>query len=234
MKRNALEVVVTRLDAGPNQVRAVIPLLSNIERERASRFAFERDRRRFVIARGQLRQLLGVRLGVAPHAVQLVYGQRGKPALAAALAGSGLRFNLSRCGGVAVYAFAYDREIGVDVEEVRVMPDADDIVAQMFSPRESAAYFALSPHDRPLGFFQCWTRKEAFIKALGDGLYHPLDRFDVSLAPGAPARILRVENTAAGECPWTLHSFSPGAGLIGAVVVQKKRAQDAIDEYCAA
>ena len=222
MECDALEVVVTRLDVKPNLVRAAVPLLSNVERERASRFAFERDCGRFVIARGRLRQLLGVRLGVAPDAVQLSYGPRGKPALAAAFAGSGLRFNVSRSGDVAVYAFAYDREIGVDVEQVRVMPDADAIVEQMFSLRENAAYFALSPYDRPLGFFQCWTRKEAFIKALGDGLYYPLDRFDVSLAPGEPARILRVESTAAGDCPWTLHSFSPGAGLIGALVIQNR------------
>jgi 4'-phosphopantetheinyl transferase len=233
MECDAPEVVVTRLDVGPNLVRAVVPLLSNVERERARRFAFERDRRRFVIARAQLRQLLGVRLGTAPEAVQLVYGPRGKPALAAPFTGSGVRFNVSRSGDVAVFAFAYDREVGVDVEEVRVIPDADTIVAQMFSPREKADYFALSPRDRALGFFQCWTRKEAFIKALGDGLYHPLDRFDVSLAPGDPARILRVEGTPAGDCPWTLHSFSPGAGLIGALVMQK-RAQDAIDEHTAA
>jgi 4'-phosphopantetheinyl transferase len=233
MKCDAFEVVVTRLDAGAHEVRAAVPLLSKVERERASRFAFERDRRRFVIARARLRQLLGVRLGIAPDAVQLVYGLRGKPALAATFAGSGLRFNLSRSGDVAVYAFAYDREIGVDVEAVRVMPDADAIVAQMFSRRENVAYFALAPHDRPLGFFQCWTRKEAFIKALGDGLYYPLDRFDVSLAPDEPARILRVERTAADDCQWTLHSFSPGTGLIGAVVVQK-RAQEMIDEHRAA
>ena len=227
MACDALEVVVTRLDVGPDVARAVVPLLSNVERERARRFAFERDRHRFVIARGRLRQLLGGRLNVAPDSVQLVYGPRGKPALARAFAGSGLRFNVSRSGEVAVYAFAYDREIGVDVEEVRVLPDADAIAAQMFSPRESAAYFALSPRHRPLGFFHCWTRKEAFVKALGDGLYYPLDRFDVSLAPGEPARILRVESTAGDDCPWTLHTFSPGAGLAGAVVVQK-RAQESM------
>jgi len=233
VKCDALDVVVTRLDTGPDSARAVLPLLSNVERDRASRFAFERDRRRFVIARGRLRQLLGVRLNVAPESVQLVYGPRGKPALAAAFAGSGLRFNSSRSGEVAAYAFAYDREIGVDVEHVRVIPDADAISAQMFSPRENAAYLALSPHHRPLGFFQCWTRKEAFIKALGLGLYYPLDRFDVSLAPGDPARILRVESTAGDECPWALYSFSPGAGLIGAVVVQK-RAMQTLDEHSAA
>jgi len=229
---NALEIVVTQLDVRPNAARAAVRLLSNVERERASRFAFERDRCRFVIARARLRQLLGVRLDAAPDSIQLVYGPYGKPALAPAFAGSGLRFNVSRCEDVAVYAFARDREIGVDVEKVRTMRDADDIVTHMFSPVENETYFALSPRDRPLAFFQCWTRKEAFVKALGDGLHYPLDRFDVSLAPGEPARILRVERTLAGDCPWTLHSFSPGAGLIGAVVVQK-RAQEMFDAHAA-
>ena len=230
---NALEVIVTHLDVRRNAVRAAVSLLSNVERERARRFAFERDRCRFVIARARLRQMLGARLDVAPESVQLVYGPYGKPALGPAFAGSGLRFNVSRCEDVVVYAFARDREIGVDVEKLRTMPDADDIVAQMFSLAENEAYFALSLRDRPLAFFQCWTRKEAFIKALGDGLHYPLDRFDVSLSPDEPARILRVERTAAGACPWTLHSFSPGAGLIGAVVVQK-HAQETIDEQRAA
>src|SRR5207248_9208731 len=86
---------------------------------------------------------------------------------------------------VAVYALSSRREVGVDVEAVRTLPDADDVAARWFSPREYATYRALEPGDRALGFFQCWTRKEAFIKALGDGLFHPLDRFDVSLAPAA-------------------------------------------------
>jgi 4'-phosphopantetheinyl transferase len=219
---DALDVVVTRLDEGIDVARAMAPLLSHVEQERASQFALERDRSRFVIARGRLRQLLGVRLNVAPRSVQLVYGPRGKPALGPTFAGSGLRFNISRSADVAAYAFARGREIGVDVEHVRTIPDADDIVAHMFSPRENVAYFALSPRDRTLAFFNGWTRKEAFIKALGDGLSYPLDRFDVSLSPREPARILRVERTDGDDCPWTLHSFSPGAGLIGALVIQNR------------
>jgi 4'-phosphopantetheinyl transferase len=165
--------------------------------------------------------LLGARLGVRPDLVELVYGERGKPALARAFADSGLRFNVSHADDVAVYALSAGREIGIDVEAVRAVPDADAIVAHMFSRRENEAYRALDPRDKPLGFFCCWTRKEAYIKALGDGLYHRLDCFDVSLAPGEPARILRVEGTPGDRCGWTLHSFVPGPGLIGAVVVRQ-------------
>jgi 4'-phosphopantetheinyl transferase len=218
---HTIEVVVTRLDVGSDSVHTLGALLSAGERQRASRSAFDRDRRRFIVARARLRQLLGARLGVRPDSVEMVYGERGKPALARAFADSGLRFNVSHSDEVAVYAFAAGREIGVDVEIVRVVPDADIIAARMFSRRESEAYRTLDPRDKPLGFFSCWTRKEAFIKALGDGLYHRLGCFDVSLAPYEPARILRVDSTPGDRCGWTLHSFMPGPGLIGAVVVQR-------------
>ncbi len=134
---------------------------------------------------------------------------------------SNLRFNCSHSDDVAAYAFSPGREIGIDIESVRTIHDAEDIAARFFSRREYEAYLALEPRDRPLGFFNCWTRKEAFVKALGDGLDYPLDRFDVTLAPGEPAKILRVENTPGDHCGWTLHSFVPGPGLIGALVVQK-------------
>ncbi|MGZ8849422.1 MAG: 4'-phosphopantetheinyl transferase family protein, partial [Thermoanaerobaculia bacterium] len=98
--------------------------------------------------------------------------------------------------------------------------DADDIAARSFSRRENEAYQALDPRDRPLGFFNCWTRKEAFIKAVGDGLHHPLDRFDVSLAPGQPAKILRVGNTHGDDCGWRMESFSPAPGFVAAVVTE--------------
>jgi 4'-phosphopantetheinyl transferase len=219
--RDPFEIAVFRLDMGPEAVRASAAMLSGAERQRASRFAFNHDRRRFIVARAQLRRLLAARLGVRPESVELVYGSRGKPALSRCFADSDLRFNVSHSGDVAVYAFALGREIGVDVEAIRVICDADDVAARFFSRCEYEAYCALDRSDRPLGFFNCWTRKEAFIKALGDGLYHPLDRFDVSLTPGEPANILRVESTPGEDCKWTLHSFVPEPGFIGAVVVQK-------------
>jgi 4'-phosphopantetheinyl transferase len=154
-----------------------------------------------------------------------VYGERGKPALARGYAGSDLRFNVSHSDDVAVYAFSSGHEIGVDVEAVRAMPDGDDIAARFFSRCENETYLALNARDRPLGFFNCWTRKEAFIKALGDGLYHPLDSFDVSLAPGEPARIRRVESTSGDDCGWRMESFSPAPGFVGAVVIESGRRQ---------
>ncbi len=158
-----------------------------------------------------------------PDAIELSYGARGKPALAPHSAAADLRFNLAHCDEVAVYAFSYGREVGVDVEAVRLLEDADDMAARFFSAREKTAYLALDPRDRPLGFFNCWTRKEAFIKALGDGLYYPLDRFDVSLAPGEPARLLRVEGTPGDRCGWFLDGFAPAPGHVAAIAGERAR-----------
>lgn len=228
---DAIEVVVTRLDVRLEAVCASAALLSDAERQRANRFAFDRDRRRFTFARARLRQLLAARLGMRPESVELTYGEHGKPSLARRCADSDLRFNVSHSDDVAVYAFALGREVGIDVETVRAIRDADHIAARFFSRRENEVYRVLDPRDKPLGFFNCWTRKEAFIKALGDGLYHPLDRFDVSLAPGEPAGILRVEGTPGDACGWALHSFLPGPGLIGAIVVRKV-ADDLASKAC--
>ena len=214
------EATVIRLEENFEEIRALRKLLSDTERRRADHFAFDRDRNRFIVARARLRELLATRLSVPPESVELTYGVHGKPALARRFADSDLRFNVSHSDDVAVYAFSFGREIGIDIEVVRSIPDADDIAARYFSRRENEAYLALDPTDKPLGFFYCWTRKEAFIKAIGDGLFHPLDSFDVSLAPGDPAQILRVKDMPGSECGWYLNSFSPIPGLIAAVVTE--------------
>jgi 4'-phosphopantetheinyl transferase len=214
----AAEIVVSGLDVAPQSVRTLSACLSADERQRAERFMFDRDRDRFIVARARLRQLLAARLDVRPESVELVYGHHGKPALGGRFADSGWRFNVSHSGQFAVHALSRSREIGVDIEAVRALRDSDDIAARFFSPRENAAYQALDPRDKPIGFFNCWTRKEAFIKALGDGLYHPLDRFDVSLTPGEPARILRVGDTPGEACGWRLESFFPAPGFVAALV----------------
>src|SRR5882762_6766568 len=209
------EIVVFRLDMEPEAVRVSAALLSDAERQRASRFAFDHDCRRFIAARAQLRRLLAARLEVRPESVELVYGPRGKPALSRRFEDSDLRFNVSHCEDVAVYAFALGREIGIDVEAIGVIRDADDIAARFFSSCEYEAYCALDRCDRPLGFFSCWTRKEAFIKALGEGIYYPLDRFDVSLTPASlrifSASRARPEKTANGRC--TALSPSPDSSV---------------------
>ena len=217
----AFELAIADLDVAPEVVRALAQLLAASERARAARFLRDRDRHRFIVARARLRQLLAARLDLRPASVEFAYGAHGKPALAAGCADSNLRFNVSHCEGLAVYAFASGREVGVDVEAVRVLQDADDIAARFFSRHEYEAYLALDPRARPLGFFNCWTRKEAFIKAIGEGLSHPLDRFDVTLAPGEPPRIVRVDGMPGERSGWTLRAFLPAPGFVAAVVVSE-------------
>jgi len=217
------EATVIRLEKNVEEIRALSKLLSDTERRRADRFAFDRDRNRFIVARANLREMLATRLSVRPESVELTYGVHGKPALSRRFADSDLRFNVSHSDDVAVYAFSLGREIGIDIEVVRSIPDADDIAARFFSRRENETYLTLDPNDKPQGFFNCWTRKEAFVKAIGDGLYHPLDSFDVSLSPGEHAKILRIKDMPGSECGWCLNSFSPLPGLITAVVTENRK-----------
>ncbi len=218
---NAIEIVTMRLDPLPEAVRALAGWLSPEERHRADRYHFDGDRRRFIVARARLRQLLARRLMTRPEAVELVYRRNGKPALARHRGVADWRFNVSHSDEIAVYAFSVGREVGIDVEAIREVHDADAIVSHFLSRREREAYMALGAAEKTLGFFNCWTRKEALIKALGEGLYQPLDSFDVSLAPGKPARILRIENTPGGDSRWCLDSFSPSPGFVAAVVSER-------------
>ena len=212
------EVVMIRLDQDPDAVRRCATLLCSEERARADRFAFDSDRRRYIVGRAELRRILSARLGVAPRSVKFTYGAFGKPVLANGLADSGVRFNLSHSGNAAVCALTTGRDIGVDLERHRVVPNAPRIAQRFFSRAERASLNALDPVDQSLGFLNCWTRKEAFIKAVGEGLSYPLESFDVSLAPGEAAEILRVGDLPGDQCGWTLHDFSTG-GLVGACVL---------------
>src|SRR5256884_2010009 len=150
---DAVEVIVARPDVGPQAVSASATLLSDRERERAGRFAFDPDRNRFIVARALLRQLLAARLGVRPEAVEPASRARGQPALAGRFATSDLRFNVSHCKDVAVYALSSRREVGVGVGAARTLPDADDVAARGVSPREYATYPAPGPGAPALGVF---------------------------------------------------------------------------------
>jgi 4'-phosphopantetheinyl transferase len=212
-----VDVVVAGLNLGSERVRASALMLSDTERLRASRFRFDRDRHRFIVARALLRRLIGIHLGVPPESVEFAYGAHGKPILAPQFADSGLNFNLSHCDDVATYAFSYGCTIGIDIEAIRVIGEADAVAARYFSRCENSMFCALDPRHRPLGFFNCWTRKEAFIKAVGNGLSMPLDHFDVSLTPGEPAKVLRVGNTPGDDSGWSLESFVPAPGYVAAI-----------------
>ena len=192
--------------------------LADDERARARCFKFERDARRFVVARSALRAVLSGYLGVAPRRLEFAYGAHGKPALAGAHASLG--FNVSHSGEVAVVAAGWQRAVGVDVEQWRALPDLAALAARVFAPPELAALGALAETERPAAFFRGWTRKEAFIKATGQGLAQPLDRFAVSLGADEPARFLDIAGDPDTLAHWSLHDLSPPAGYAGALVVE--------------
>lgn len=205
------------LDQPEDVVERLSRALSPDEQERARRFLLERVRERFVVGRGLLRAILGRYLGREPQRLRFVYGERGKPALAPAEA-TDLRFNVSHSGGVALFAVARACEVGVDVERLRPMPRAERIAERFFSPPEIEALAALPTARKVEGFFTCWTRKEAYIKARGDGLGHPLDRFAVTIAPDEPARLSAVGDGDASEVArWSLAGLPAGPGYVAAL-----------------
>jgi 4'-phosphopantetheinyl transferase len=206
------------LDDPPEPFPALEDRLSPVERERADRFRFDVDRRRFVCARGTLRRLLARQLGVSPADVPIEPDPLGKPRLAARL-GSTLRFNLSHTAGRALYAFAVGRELGVDAEAIRPLSDMDALARDVFSAAEWAEWIAVPLDQRIEAFFNCWTRKEAFVKALGRGLDFPLKSFDVSLALDRPARLLHVSPEVGSATQWSMSAWSPESGYAAALVV---------------
>ena len=194
--------------------------LSVDEVERADRFYFERDRTHFTIARGVLRAILGRVLRLEPARLRFRLNRYGKPELDIIRDAISLRFNVSHSGGLALYAVALDREVGVDVEELRAGVAFAQIAANTFSPMEYAAFRTLPPHLMMDAFFNCWTRKEAYIKARGMGLSLSLDRFDVSLVPGSPAALLRTADEPEAVRMWSLRDLTPGPGFVGAVAAE--------------
>lgn len=194
--------------------------LSDEERSRAARFLHAVHGQRFVVAHGRLRQLLAAQLGVAPQALAFQTGPHGKPELAGASANPGLQFNLSHSDGLGLVGWSWGRQIGVDVEVWRPMRDEAALVKRFFSAAEVAAWESVSASQRQEAFFNLWTRKEAYIKALGKGLSLPLDSFDVSHHSGTGARLLRPSALAAGGSQWSLAAPEAGPGLSLAVVLE--------------
>src|SRR5271156_5628092 len=202
-------------------LRRLEATLADQEKARAARFIFERDRDRYIAARGIVRDLLGQYLRCAPQSIEFVYGPHGKPALAGAALRPAICFNLSHSHGLAVLAIGREREVGIDVELIRPEFAGEEVAKRYFSAKEIAELRGLPAQLRVEGFSLCWTRKEAYIKAKGDGLQIPLDSFDVSLSPGRPATLSSVDAPR-----WSIESFVPSLvsepSYAAAVVAERK------------
>jgi 4'-phosphopantetheinyl transferase len=221
LPEHEVHVYVAGLDRAAGERARLAALLNPDEQARAARFYFDRDRQHYQVARGVLRTMLGRYLGIPPTAVTFTYGAHGKPELGGAQAGA-IEFNISHAQGVALFGFARERVLGVDVERIRPLEDTVDIVDRFFSPNEVAVFHQVPPAQQPEAFFNCWTRKEAFIKAIGEGLSCPLHSFDVTLQPGEPAELLAVRGSGFSADHWELRDLRPAAGFAGAVIAAGK------------
>jgi 4'-phosphopantetheinyl transferase len=220
LDRRDVHVWRVALEQPPLVTQSLWRILTPDEKGRAERYHFRRDRDHFVVARGALRTILGRYLDTPPDRLRFRYGPYGKPALSSHGDAGALRFNISHSHGLALCAVTRGREIGVDVEHVREEVAGEEIAEQFFSRREVATLRALPPHMRAQGFFNCWTRKEAYIKARGEGLSLPLDEFDVSLSPGEPAALLGAREKTHGAERWALRELAPGHGYVAAMAVE--------------
>jgi 4'-phosphopantetheinyl transferase len=204
LKAGEVHVWRALLDHNSRALAKLESSLSPDECVRAGRFVLEANRKHFVMTRGVLRALLGRYLECSPQAIEFRYGLNGKPALGGRHSNTSICFNLSHSGGVALFAFALDRRIGIDLELVRPEPVGEAIAARYFSTQENYELCNLPTDQKTEGFFLCWTRKEAYVKAQGAGLRIPLDSFDVSLSPGQPATL-----SSSDKGIWNIQSFVP-------------------------
>jgi len=214
-----IHVWAARLDPPAWRVAELRRLLDPDEQQRADRFRFEIHRRRFIVGRGFQRIVLGAYAGIEPARIVYSHGPKGKPAFAT-MPEVPLYFNLSNSEELAILGLNREIEIGVDVEYLRDLDDAAALAERFFSRGESEVLLALPPEQLREGFFNCWTRKEAYLKAVGDGLTAPLNAFDVTLRPGEEPEMLLLEGSAERAKRWSLHHLWPAEGYLGAIAIE--------------
>jgi 4'-phosphopantetheinyl transferase len=212
LPKNEVHIWRSWLDAGRAEYLRLREFLSEDEIAGANRFVFPRDRDNFIVARGKLRELLGSYLQLPPQSLRFTAGKFGKPSLADQ---NDFRFNVTHSHGLALYAFAVGRELGIDTEKIRRDFGGVDIAERYFSRAEQKELLELPAEVQATAFFLGWTRKEAYIKAHGDGLQIPLASFDVSLTPGNPETL-----RSSDQQRWNVHSFTPAPGYAAAIITE--------------
>jgi 4'-phosphopantetheinyl transferase len=217
LSESEVHVWLASLDRRQSELKFFESFLAEDEIDRASRFHFQKDRERFVTGRGLLRIMLSSYVGIPANEIIFTYGCHGKPGLRRQDSRPAVEFNLAHSAGTAIYAVTRDRPVGVDIESFQPDFPAEEVARNFFSSAELAALQGLPKLLRMEGFFKCWTRKEAFVKALGNGLSCPLSDFDVSLTPGEPARLLNVR-WGSDEAHWCMEDIEFTAGYAAAIV----------------
>lgn len=197
--------------------------LSAEERQRASRFRFDIHRDRYIAGRAVLRELLSSILDCEPGELTFVYGPAGKPFLAAPWALSNLQFNLSHSSNFGAVAVAFGSAVGIDIEETHLPDDASELVNRFFCKNEARAFASLPKEKRPTAFFNLWTRKEALLKATGEGIAHCLNQVEVSFMDGEDARLKKTTPGLGDLADWTLKEIPAPAGFAASVAIKNPR-----------
>ena len=214
LKPNEIQIKTASLERSSDEVAALRALLSPKELTRADRYKFEKHRRRFTVARGLLRETLASYLDIDPVDVAFEYGKHGKPYLPPELLSKQfIQFNVSHSHELSVFALGLQHDIGVDIEYMKPQRDLVGLARRYFHPDEIDELSNLPQEQELQGFYNTWSRKEAFIKALGVGLHYPLDSFCVSLTPGAPVSLNHTEDD-----DWAIHALDLPEGYAGAIV----------------
>jgi len=200
-------------------------ILSEDEVGRAMRFVFKKDRDHYIAGRGLLRCLIGGYLDLEPSQLEFVYGPHGKPALKSGLTNKVLEFNVSHSKDRALYAFNWNRRVGVDIEYLIPMADMDDFAERFFTPHESAWINALSGTQKEDAFFKTWTCKEAFLKANGSGLTVPINQVEISLETEGTVELISIGDDKEQPSHWRLEMFNPFPGYQAALAIEGRAGQ---------
>jgi 4'-phosphopantetheinyl transferase len=217
---NEVDIWFAPLDPSLKSVNAALQVLAPDEIERAERFRLDNDRKQYVLARSNLRNILSNYLEIPPAQLRFSYNRFGKPALREDFDGCSLTFNLSHAPGAAVYAVSSDCQIGIDLELIREDVEYEQIVERFFSSNEVRTFRQLPTESKVRAFFACWTRKEAYIKAKSDGLFLDLRSFDVAFVPSEPASLVRVANDPLEADRWRLMNVDVPGRYVAALVVE--------------
>ena len=215
-----VHISCARLDAFKKELIQLEALLSQEEKTRASRFHFSADKNSFVIRRGIRRLLLSRILGQDPASLQFRHGPNGKPELEEISIEERLYFNDSHSGGLALYGFSRDCQIGVDIEQLKPITNLEGITASFFSRRESQELISLAPERREEAFIACWTRKEAVLKSTGEGIGTGLANVEVSVDSGIEKEIVKTDRALRNAPDWIVHSLRPAAGYLATLAYQ--------------
>lgn len=226
LKLNCNEVHIWRasLDTDAYRIQSLYETLSADEQQRAALFHFPKDRERFIIARGLLREILSRYLQQKPNNISFYYNQHGKPALHTDTE-EPLHFKVSHSHGLALYAVTRDCPIGVDIEHIRTDFPYQEIAEKFFAPKENAMLRSLPSNLQSKAFFTCWTRKEAYLKAIGKGLSTSLNLFEVSFLPREPAKLLSIQGDIEAASHWSLQDLNLSADYVAALAIQRHNCQ---------